>query len=145
MVWGLVPKWVGVECWVATVVAVDVPAMVAVVANGDSMVGYGMVAGMVGCQTSLGVRMGRNGWRSDLYLPLPLPLGLLSFRGRLVAGWDKMSVSWMVSWRMSVLASLKVTPERICMASCHEKVFHASLTCGILSACRRTSCSQRWM
>ena len=25
--------------------------------------------------------MGRNGWRSDLYLPLPLPLGLLSFRG----------------------------------------------------------------
>ena len=112
MVWGLVPKWVGVECWVATVVAVDVPAMVAVVANGDSMVGYGMVAGMVGCQTVLG--FGWVGmWRSDLYL--------------------------------SVLASLKVTPERICMASCHEKVFHASLTCGILSACRRTSCSKRWM
>ena len=62
-----------------------------------------------------------------------------------MAGWDKMSVSWMVSCRMSVLASLKVTPERICMASCHEKVFHASLTCGILSACRRTSCSKRWM
>ena len=62
-----------------------------------------------------------------------------------MAGWDKVSVSWMVSCRMSVLASLKVTPERICMASCHEKVFHASLTCGILSACRRTSCSKRWM
>ena len=129
------------ECWVATVVDVAVPAMVAVVATGDSMVGCGMVAGMVGCQTVLGF-----GWVGmAVGLTCICPLGLLSFRGRLVAGWDKMSVSCMVSCRMSVLASLKVTPERICMASCHEKVFHASLTCGILSACRRTSCSKRWM
>ena len=42
------------ECWVATVVDVAVPAMVAVVATGDSMVGCGMVAGMVGCQIVLG-------------------------------------------------------------------------------------------
>ena len=33
------PKWVGVAYWVATAVAVVVSAMVAVVANGDSMVG----------------------------------------------------------------------------------------------------------
>ena len=42
------------ECWVATVVDVAVPAMVAVAATGDLMVGCGMVAGMVGCQTVLG-------------------------------------------------------------------------------------------
>ena len=37
MVWDWVPKWVEVECWVATVVAVGVPAMVAVVASRDSV------------------------------------------------------------------------------------------------------------
>ena len=92
-----------------------------------------------------GKQIGRNGCLSDLYLPLPLPLGGLSLLAFLETGWERMSVSWMVSCRMSVLASLNVTPDLICMASCQEKVFQASLTCGILSVCRRMSCSNRWM
>ncbi len=65
----------------------------------------------------------------------------------LLRGWlcERMSVSCTVSCMMSVLACLKVTPARVCMAICQEKVFQASLTCGMRSACRLMSCSNRWM
>ena len=64
------------------------------------------------------MNLNQYGGRSGLPLPLPFPLGLRSRLTFLVDGWDRMSVSWMVSCRMSVVACLNVTPGRICIASC---------------------------
>ena len=38
-----------------------------------------------------GKRIGRKGCLSDLYLPLPLPLGVLSLLGFLETGWERIS------------------------------------------------------
>ena len=93
LVWHWLPSLVGVVCSVATVVAVCVVAMVGdCCQNGfDGWDGKGCWYGCVLYRR--GKRIGRNGCLSDLYLPLPLPLGGLSLLAFLETGWERMSVS----------------------------------------------------
>ena len=70
---------------------------------------------------------------------LPLPLGCrnwlllfcgrrVSVRGCFLAGCERMSFIVVVSASSSLVALLKVAPDRIFMASCHVKVSQESLT-----------------